>query len=347
MLTFNYVSAVEEIIFYELFVFIRLIRTFTKYSYLNILKMKQIQPLLTIILVLFMNLTTTAQEGEPALAAVTYEFTHVNDTNHRENPLREDMVLCLGPNRSKYTNHINENKQRKVFKAIKMMPPVPPPIPTDGSVKVRMGSPIAVVFGRGYTQETIFQQPQKNKLNKIAILGTVIYLIESPLPRIDWKMDKETRNIGGYTCQKAVGNYAGRTYTAWFTTELPFRCGPWKLSGLPGLILEANDASNEVSFRFKGFSKDTVDRMTGTTDINLVKVSEKAYERACEAWLNDPQGIVMSQRPAGTPELSSVPLGYVDSTGKLNMGENAKVLLEKFRKETVAATNNPLELSKK
>jgi GLPGLI family protein len=309
--------------------------------------MKKIPALATTLTILFLKLSATAQESEPALFAVTYEFTHVNDINHRENPIREDMVLCLGPNSSKYTNRINEDRQRKVFKAIKMMPPVPPPIPTDGSVKVRMGRPIAVVYGRGFTQETLFQHTKENKLNKTAVLGTVIYLIESPLPRINWKMDKETRNIGGYTCQKAVGNYAGRTYTAWFTTELPFRNGPWKLNGLPGLILEASDASNEVSFRFKELSKDTVDRMTGTTDKELVKVSDKAYERACEAWLNDPQGIVMSQRPAGTPELSSVPLGYVDSTGKLNMGENAKVLLEKFRKETVAATNNPLELSKK
>lgn len=309
--------------------------------------MKKIQALATILTILIMKFSAAAQENEPALVAVTYEFTHVNDTNHRENPIREDMVLCLGPNSSKYTNHINEDRQRKVFKAIKMMPPVPPPIPTDGSVKVRMGRPIAVVYGRGFTQETLFQHTKENKLNKIAVLGTVIYLIESPLPRINWKLDKETRNIGGYTCQKAVGNYAGRTYTAWFTTELPYRNGPWKLSGLPGLILEASDASNEVSFRFKELSKDTVDRTTGTTDKELVKVSDKAYERACEAWLNDPQGIVLSQRPAGTPELSSVPLGYVDSTGKLNMGENAKVLLEKYKKETVAATNNPLELSKK
>jgi GLPGLI family protein len=290
-----------------------------------------------------MSLPTTAQQGEPVLAAVTYEFIHVNDTNHRDNPIREDMVLCLGQNSSKYAGHIMEDNERKTRKAILTMPPMPATLPTDGSVKVVTGHPMAVVYGRGITQEHLFQYAKEKKLNKTGFLGTAFYLIESPLPKINWTMDKETRTIGGYTCQKAVGDYAGRTYTAWFTTDLPFRNGPWKLNGLPGLILEARDAKNEVSFLFKEFSRDTTYRNTGfMEDFKTIKVSDKAYERAGEAFLNDPEGIVRSQRP----EESKVGFAFVDSTGKYNRGENGKALLEKFRKETIAATNNPVELKK-
>lgn len=65
---------------------------------------------------------------------------------------------------------------------------------------------------------------------------------------LSWILKDEYKTISDYKCQKATVNFRGRSYEAWFTTEIPLPYGPWKLGGLPGLILEVYDLSKEVSF---------------------------------------------------------------------------------------------------
>lgn len=71
---------------------------------------------------------------------------------------------------------------------------------------------------------------------------------------IDWDIKADTTRIGNFKCQKAVGKFRGRTYTAWFTEEIPLPYGPWKLHGLPGLILEAEDSEKMFKASFRGIS---------------------------------------------------------------------------------------------
>ena len=65
---------------------------------------------------------------------------------------------------------------------------------------------------------------------------------------ISWELLNETKNINSFNCQKARGNFRGRIYTVWFTNDIPVSLGPWKLNGLPGLILEATDSLNQFQF---------------------------------------------------------------------------------------------------
>jgi GLPGLI family protein len=77
------------------------------------------------------------------------------------------------------------------------------------------------------------------------------YFVEENIPKINWKISDEYKNIGNYKCQKAEGIFRGRTYIAWFTNQLPVPYGPWKLQGLPGLILEVIDSKKELIFLTK------------------------------------------------------------------------------------------------
>ncbi len=77
------------------------------------------------------------------------------------------------------------------------------------------------------------------------------FIIHDLPPKIDWRILDEYREIGGYSCQKAEGEFAGRLYEAWFAKDIPIPFGPYKLWGLPGLILEAKSDNGDVRFLFK------------------------------------------------------------------------------------------------
>lgn len=85
------------------------------------------------------------------------------------------------------------------------------------------------------------------------------FLIEDTLKKPEWKLEKETKNIGQYTCFKATltkeveeqsfQSVDGdeevkkviKVTTAWYTLDIPVQHGPDEFWGLPGLILEVND----------------------------------------------------------------------------------------------------------
>jgi GLPGLI family protein len=50
------------------------------------------------------------------------------------------------------------------------------------------------------------------------------------------------------TVKKATTEFAGRTYVAWYTTEISIADGPYKFHGLPGLILSIYDTNKHYQF---------------------------------------------------------------------------------------------------
>jgi GLPGLI family protein len=110
------------------------------------------------------------------------------------------------------------------------------------------------------------------------------FLVKDSLSSLNWKLEGETRVIGGYTCFKATAvvpvsttdfrNLRPRSaqdsaekkeekekktnfmenfempkdviVTAWYTPEIPVNQGPDKYWGLPGLILEVNDGKTVI-----------------------------------------------------------------------------------------------------
>ena len=66
-----------------------------------------------------------------------------------------------------------------------------------------------------------------------------IYETQEARTPIDWTLTDDTVTISGYLCKTATCQLHGRQWTARYSEDIPTTAGPWKLCGLPGLIVEA------------------------------------------------------------------------------------------------------------
>lgn len=78
-------------------------------------------------------------------------------------------------------------------------------------------------------------------------VGTALLSYNTPVIH-DWKLIDETKVINSIHCKKAEVHYKGRDWTAWYSTEIPFPYGPYKFSGLPGLIVKITDKTEDYDF---------------------------------------------------------------------------------------------------
>jgi GLPGLI family protein len=88
----------------------------------------------------------------------------------------------------------------------------------------------------------------KDSLYSRKYLFDQVYFVKEKNPDIQWNITDSSKTIGGYRCTMATAHFRGRNYTAWFTPKIPVHYGPWKLIGLPGLILRAHDQKNDINF---------------------------------------------------------------------------------------------------
>src|SRR5690606_27221251 len=105
---------------------------------------------------------------------------------------------------------------------------------------------LAVNLGGG---NSIYYRTKDEKIEHIGDFGKKINVVYDP-NELNWEITKDTKEIMGYTCYKAVGYKEqydpGRkkilTFSpiAWFAPEINVPYGPNGIDGLPGLVLEGS-----------------------------------------------------------------------------------------------------------
>lgn len=280
------------------------------------------------------SLPAIGQNPEPISRQVVYNFIHVYDTSLKEKPLQEKHQLLIGTSSSHYI---------KGTYVPQTMPALEQAASSGGPVRVVTAIPVATVIDPFVTAINVFQFPAEQKLATVERIGIKEFLLEGKLPVIDWKVTTTTKKILDYTCQQATGKFGGRTYTVWFTTDIPVQYGPWKLNGLPGLILEAIDEKQEVSFVATAINKGEEGQLTDFESSSYITTTETAVARAKKAYDENPVAAMQAQLSPG----SAAPrLMFRDITGKSHSGAEAEALIEKRTAEKRKGLYNPLELAK-
>ena len=78
------------------------------------------------------------------------------------------------------------------------------------------------------------------------------YLVTDTLNNFNWEITAEQMTILDYKCTKAITQFRGRTYIAWFAEDIALPFGPWKFGGLPGLIIKVSDEEEKYKYELSG-----------------------------------------------------------------------------------------------
>jgi GLPGLI family protein len=196
--------------------------------------LKNMKQKLYLFIFCFLSYTVYAQQKpDTAIAVITYSFTQMRDTTNPGNLYTENMNLFLGKRSSVYKTADKELADSLALASYK----------ATGIMNIT----------KLYTFSQLFMFPSAHRFFVFDRVLMDKYIMEDEWPVINWKITDETKKIAQLNCQKAIGAWRGRIFEAWFCADLPFHAGPWKLNGLPGLIVEATDTRQQVEFKFAGY----------------------------------------------------------------------------------------------
>ncbi len=257
--------------------------------------------------VLFIPFVTISQPNNLAVAKVSYTLKYMQDTSFKNNFREEQFLLFVG---NSFTHYFSYEKYLQDSIAKKQMEKQL----KDGFDNVVIGN------SKRYTPiELYYDISNKSLFVQNSILKK--YLYNDSCHIINWHITDERKKFDKYNCTKAVGTFRGRDYIAWFTNEIPIPAGPWKLNGLPGLILEAYDTQNQVQFLFNGIESITNQSISLRPNLTeVIEVSKKDFIAL--------QKIVTSD-----------PIGYLNANSNFKMNPNLKPI------RSLKKAPNPVELT--
>jgi GLPGLI family protein len=180
---------------------------------------------------------------EQAILEVHYYKTMQQDTIRKNKIETDSMILRIGNDVSQfYSYHTffydsiwNDPSGRKKAEEL--------------SLEAFRSQDFSKKPGVRTTHNYIYKNYPQNKKMSITTNRLVAgFIYEDDYKQQEWTILDSTKQILNHKCKLAVCQFRGREWFAWYTQDILFGDGPWKLNGLPGLILEAYDKSRSYFY---------------------------------------------------------------------------------------------------
>lgn len=281
-------------------------------------------------LFLFVGLMLSAQNNR-----VIYEYKFAPDSTRTDSLKTEWTYLDISKKGSKFYSKSTFESDSIVQESIKKQ--LASGMKNVSISRQRQGGEINYEVEKTYPEY---------KTYLIASVGNDAYKVLEDR-KINWKIAPEKKKLGEFNVQKATAEFAGRSWIAWFTTDVPIQDGPYKFSGLPGLIVEIYDHTGTHKMELKGLKKiteaKTEELNTQGKDIPFTKkkpidVNRQQYVKQLKQFENDPV--------QGMRELLSRPNSKVKiNVGGKEISDPAEILrtMEQNAKEEMSRNNNKIE----
>ncbi len=217
---------------------------------------------------------------------VQYQLKFMPDPQNPENILDETMMLKVGTKASQYYSYnrfVTDSLFREELKR------------SNGNI-TRRRTP-GDKTNEGMVTHRIYKNYPTGKVTTLDQVASGRFRCEETNEAPEWELvDDDAQTLIGYPCQKAVCHFKGREWTAWYTPDIPRSEGPWKLFGLPGMILKAEDSKKEYVFECTGLINQTGEPLMFGAD-GYQKVSRKELFTVYERFAADPVGYITSTNP--------------------------------------------------
>ncbi len=181
-------------------------------------------------------LSLSGMAQEPAKYRITYDcdaqiVTGKSNTYRWTLDIGENAAVFYNANSRAYIRELAEVKANGDATAlIDQLPVISEKYPNKNDLQIVVGTP-----ERG--KYTYYKRVLNSGLK-----------YEEDLPQIEWQLTDSMKTICEYNCQQAIGYVYGRTWTVWYSIELPLSYGPYVFNGLPGLIMAAKDSDDLFDF---------------------------------------------------------------------------------------------------
>ncbi|HLS30410.1 MAG TPA: GLPGLI family protein [Flavobacteriaceae bacterium] len=291
---------------------------------------------LNLIFLLLINLNIIGQTKYSTEYKIQYEVEYSMDSLNLESKGTAEMYLFAGNEFGVFINESRATAEEKMEK-----------------FRQRFGSSVQLELGVNNSNnpsdlnKAMFTNLETGEVKVLQHFGDKDYVYSESQPVVNWEMTDKTKESMGYQTQMAKTHFAGRSYEAWFTMEIPVPAGPYVFNGLPGLIVELYDTENHYHFmmqsiekleepkvwelpKSKKLSKEKVVKLQKKIDDNALKSSDYGY------MMSQTSGVMGSTTNAD----GKITMDIQDKSGQ----KISKEELKRMYRAQLESRNNPIEL---